>query len=289
MRISECDAEETNGFDYGTVSPQVARFLKGQAERIQRGQTLSIIQTGKSLIEAKRYLSHGQFLSWIEFEVGLHIRTAQEYMQVAQWAKGRAPIVSHLPPSLLYLLSAPSTPHDFQAELLQRLEAGERINVRTARSELRALRGKEKQTSETADTTIETETVSSPLNTELISFNQNQNASVSDAVAILSRTLSPTDFARVQNIMTSQRVLESPNLSAEIESAFRLSGLSMTRPPPSDARFNMFWPQATNIVDAATTSDFDHQAMVEGNVSPRLSETVRNNELKLLTGPRSAR
>jgi hypothetical protein len=219
-RFESSSCEEANQFNYKSVSPLVEKFLRGQAERIQRGLTLSIIQTGKSLMEAKRHLSHGQFLKWIEFEAGLHVRTAQAYMQVAQWAKGKGTMVSRLPPSLLYLLSAPSTPDNFQTELLERLEAGERIHVHTARTELATLRRKEKQTSEADGATVKT-TPSLPPHIELVSFNSGQDASVRDAVAILSHALSSTDFARVRSIMTSKTVLESPHLSEEIMSAFK--------------------------------------------------------------------
>jgi predicted nucleic acid-binding protein len=211
--------EEADGFDYKSVPPSVEKFLRGQAERIQHGQAISIMQTGKSLIEAKRHLSHGQFLSWVVLEAGLHVRTAQAYMQVAQWAKGKSATVTRLPPSLLYLLSTPTTPDDFQAALLERLEAGERINVHTVRTELAALRRKQKQPSETADATIRTMS-SLPSHTELVSFDHDHDASVGDAVHILSRALSPADFAQVRSIMTSKTVLESPHLSEEIMSAF---------------------------------------------------------------------
>jgi hypothetical protein len=225
-RLESSSCEDANQFNYKSVSPQVEKFLRGQAERIQRGLTLSIIQTGKSLLEAKRHLSHGQFLKWIEFEAGLHVRTAQAYMQVAQWAKGKSTVVSRLPPSLLYLLSAPSTPDDFQTELLERLEAGERIHVHTARTELATLRMKEKLTSG-GDSATDKTPPSLSSHIELVAFNSGQDASVRDAVAILSRALSSTDFARVRSIMTSRTVLESPHLSEEIMSAFKFIDSSM--------------------------------------------------------------
>src|ERR1041385_91509 len=129
-----------DGFDYKSLSPSVAKFLKGQAERIQRGQAASIVQTGRSLIEAKRHLSPGQFLHWGEIEAGIHARTAQAYMQVAQWAKGKGATVTRLPPSLLYFLSARGTPEEFVGRLLERLDAGEQINLKAARAELEAAR-----------------------------------------------------------------------------------------------------------------------------------------------------
>src|ERR1700712_4880530 len=101
-------------FDYSSVSSPLANFLKGQADRIRRQCVTSIIQIGKALLEAKRHLSHGAFLLWVECEVCMPVRTAQAYMRVAQWASAqKTAVVAHLSPTILYLLSAPSTPEDF--------------------------------------------------------------------------------------------------------------------------------------------------------------------------------
>src|ERR1700694_3470263 len=71
-------------FDYCSVAPPLASFLKGQAERIRRQCATSIIQIGKALFEAKRHLSHGAFLRWVEWEVCMPVRTAQACMRVAR-------------------------------------------------------------------------------------------------------------------------------------------------------------------------------------------------------------
>ena len=207
------------GFDYGAFSPSVANFLKGQAETILRGQTTSILQTGKILLEAKRYLSHGQFLRWVELELSMPPRTAQAYMQVACWAKGKSATISRLPPSLLYFLSAPSTPDPFAAGLLARLEAGERVNVAAARAELAALRTVpgERKSREKA---VESELSLSEL-PNVLAFEMTRGGSMTDAVAILDRALSPQDFYQVRAIMTSKSLLSSPHLPDEIVSAFR--------------------------------------------------------------------
>ncbi len=68
------------------------------------------------------------------------VRTAQAYMRVAQWASGKNAIVAHLSPTMLYLLSAPSTPEDFVSDILARVEAGESIAPSVMREELKALR-----------------------------------------------------------------------------------------------------------------------------------------------------
>ncbi len=214
LRGSLQACQPADGFDYAAVPPLVEKFLRGQAERIQRGQTVSILQTGNSLIEAKRHLSHGQFLKWIEREAGLHVRTAQAYMQVAQWAKGKSAMVARLPPSLLYLLSAPGTPNHFQARLLERLEAGERIDIRAVRTELAALRSRPRQPAQPGATIVP------PAHAGFIPLTADRDAGIGEAVSILSRALSPVDFARIRSIMTSSAVLHSPRLPEQIVAAF---------------------------------------------------------------------
>src|SRR5436305_1571476 len=77
-------------FDYSSLPPSVARFLRGQADRIRQHCASSIIQIGKALLEAKHHLSHGAFLPWVECEVGIPARTAQVYMRSANWAAGKS-------------------------------------------------------------------------------------------------------------------------------------------------------------------------------------------------------
>ncbi|MDE2698247.1 MAG: DUF3102 domain-containing protein [Gemmatimonadota bacterium] len=44
----------------------------------------NMVQVGKDLIWAKRVMGHGDFLGWIERDVGMHRRRASEFMRVAE-------------------------------------------------------------------------------------------------------------------------------------------------------------------------------------------------------------
>lgn len=200
-------------FDYGSVSSSIASFLKKQADKIQRTAAKSIIDIGKDLVAAKHYLSHGQFLGWIEAEVGIPARTAQAYMQVAQWITGKSARVAHLPPSVLYVLSAPSTPQEFIRDILNDVEAGKHVELSAIRGKLRALRHDRRQeTPEPGapeDVRQSEATVAVDARTGLV-----------ELINILARGLSDTDFIRVREIMTSKRVLDDPELGQNICSAF---------------------------------------------------------------------
>jgi hypothetical protein len=203
-------------FDYHSLPAPVASFLRGQAERIRRGYTNSIIQIGKALIEAKRHLSHGAFADWLHAEIGVPVRTAQAYMQVAFWTKGKSETLTHLPPTMLYLLSARSTPAEFSEDLVRRLEAGEHVDIAAARSELKKLKSRSQARKSRTHLHCDAPSIA-----EI-----ERLPSVQDAVAILSRELSLEDFARVHDIFTCDEVLADPNLASNIRKAF--SGLPKT-------------------------------------------------------------
>src|ERR1700730_6747762 len=132
--------QPSSKFDYAVLSPSVEKFLRGQADRIRRQCASSIVQMGKALFEAKRHLSHGEFLRWVELEVGIPARTSQAYMRVAKWASGKSAAVVHLPPSALYVLSSSAVPEEFIIDVLERVEAGKQIPASAIRQELKALR-----------------------------------------------------------------------------------------------------------------------------------------------------
>jgi hypothetical protein len=202
-------------FDYGTLSHSVARFLQGQAERIRRQCATSIIQMGKALIEAKRHLSHGGFVQWVECEVGIPARTAQAYMRAANWASGKSATVAHLPPSAVYLLSAANVPEEFVSEILHRIDAGEQIAPSAMREQLKAFQQKKQKAISECPKTNGGDSV--------VSFHEKHQgrSPIVELVALLSQKLSTQDFARVSEIFTSDRVLSDPHLAENLGKEFR--------------------------------------------------------------------
>jgi hypothetical protein len=203
-RDSESDGfgNGVSDFNYASVPTSVAKFLKGQATRIRQYAGKTIVQIGKDLVSAKHYLSHGQFLRWVESEVGIPARTAQAYMQAAQWASHNREMAALLPPSLLYILSSPSTPKEFAEAVARRVTDGEVVSTTTLRAELKAMRSVK-----------QTEKVSGPA----VSY---PDAALSEVVEILVNSLSREDFSRVCAILMSDEFLHQPDLSGAIRSAF---------------------------------------------------------------------
>jgi hypothetical protein len=214
-------------FDYDCLAPSVAKFLKGQADRIQRQCASSIIQIGKALLEAKRYLSHGAFLCWIEGEVCMPVRTAQAYMRVATWTSGKSATVAHLSPSVLYLLSASSAPEEFVTGILSRAEVGEYIPPSVMRKELKAWRQREQQERlETEGSAPQVPPEESKWASETTQSDSHIGG-VDELAAILMRALSAADFARVRDIVTSEAVLSDPHLAENLSGAFLGKGNSL--------------------------------------------------------------
>ena len=202
---------QLDGFDYSRLSSSIATFLRTQADRINQTSSKSVIQIGKDLIAAKRYLAHGAFVAWVKCEAGLPVRTAQAYMHVANWAAHKSPSVTRLPPSVLYVISARSAPEQFVQQLLERMEAGERITARDIRQEIKSIR--------TPGSTGEgLEAVDAP-NTVPHDAPE-RDLSLARAVDILVHGLAASDFVRVKRIMTSRVVIDDPELAHKIVLAF---------------------------------------------------------------------
>jgi hypothetical protein len=208
---------DMSDFDYASVPSSVAKFLKNQATRIRQYAGKTIIQIGKDLVAAKRYLSHGQFLIWVEREVGIPARTAQAYMQAAQWASDKHATVALLPPSLLYLLSSPSTPKEFAEDILKRAEAGERMTLTTVRAELRTLQSKKREEAE--EPAMDSPMTQDDCVGKLFTSESGENP-LNEIAHILARTLSALELARVCEILTSDDLLDRPDLPMKIKVAF---------------------------------------------------------------------
>ena len=206
-------------FDYGALTPIVEKFLRGQADRIRRHCASSIIQIGKALLEAKRHLSHGMFLRWVEYEIGIPPRTAQAYMRVAHWASTKRATVAHLPPSALYMLSSSGVPEGFVTEVLERVEAGEIIAASGIRRELRAFRvskGKKSSGKEVrAQRAIDKSSQDQPCFESAV-----VGSPIAELAALLVQKLSASDYARACEILTSESVLSDPELREKLEQQF---------------------------------------------------------------------
>jgi len=104
---------------------QAAQAIKPRLKRAAE----DIFVIGAELNQVKASFPHGEFGNWLGTEFGLSQRMAQHFMNVATRLLDKSEKFSHLPPSSLYLLAAPTTPDLAIIEVEQKLDAGARLRI----------------------------------------------------------------------------------------------------------------------------------------------------------------
>ena len=114
-------------FDYCGISPSLVPKLQAQAKLIKNliaKTTEGLIEIGRNLVAVKQQLDHGQFMDWVEIEVGIVKRTAQSYMAIARLADAKGATVALLPPTTAHRLAAISAPVEVVDHVLDRAVNG---------------------------------------------------------------------------------------------------------------------------------------------------------------------
>lgn len=131
--------------------------LTETAERIRmrvRRATADIIANGNDLIRVRTKLGHGNFLSWLDSELGMEPRTAQRWMSLAELAQDKNDIVSYLPPTIAYRLAAPSTPKAVVEKIVEKItediDCGSPVDIPVIEAQLEEARRARKETTRAA-------------------------------------------------------------------------------------------------------------------------------------------
>jgi hypothetical protein len=130
-------SQEAAPFDYGAMDRETAEEARAVVTRFRERAQSYVMDTGRDLLAMKERLGHGLFLKWVEAEMGLTPRSAQNAMQAAAQLGAKSETVSHLPPTALYKLAAPSTPSEVREGILSRIEAGEALTPHQIMGEVR--------------------------------------------------------------------------------------------------------------------------------------------------------
>lgn len=134
-------------FDYSALSDEIASEARSVAERIRarhQSQIAAIIETGRDLASIKESLGHGHFGPWLEAEFGWSARTAQRYMQTLL-LDGKSDTVSYLPPTALFAITAASTPAPVRLAIIERSEAGEKVDPIEVRDLVKEAKARERE------------------------------------------------------------------------------------------------------------------------------------------------
>lgn len=121
-------------YDYGKVDEANREAVRRAAINIKprlKRAAEDLFVIGKDLQATKSLLPHGEYVNWLSVEFGLSVRMAQRFVAVYERLGFKSDIMSFLPPTILYLLSAPSTPDEAIAQVQQRLDERKPISVAT--------------------------------------------------------------------------------------------------------------------------------------------------------------
>ena len=116
-------------FDYSVLDADLASNLRRQAKRIRTRigkATQDLIDIGCDLLAAKKHLiDHGDFIKWVEAEVGIARRTAQAYMAIAKLADDKGAAIALLPPTTVHRLASKSAPSEVVNDVVAKAQLGD--------------------------------------------------------------------------------------------------------------------------------------------------------------------
>jgi hypothetical protein len=118
------------GFDYDGLPADERDFVRERAlfiRELGKRTAESMRAIGKALTEVKERLPHGEWLPWLEKEVGCSDRTAERFMAIHQNLKFDTLSNLEIDPSALHMIAAPKTPEPARQKVIERAKSGERI------------------------------------------------------------------------------------------------------------------------------------------------------------------
>jgi hypothetical protein len=124
-------ALRSDSFNYAFLQAEVGNNLRLQASRIKNRihkTTRDFIDIGRDLEAARQHLDRGQFGTWVEAEIGITVRSAQNYMTLARLADDEGETVSLLSPRIVQRLAARSTPPEIVKEVLAQMRSGDEFS-----------------------------------------------------------------------------------------------------------------------------------------------------------------
>ncbi len=127
------------GFDWKVLDTETRASVQAATERLhtlERRTGESIIEIGRTLLEVKEDIGHGQFGGWLDAEFGWSWQTANNFMNVAEAFRDKFQTVGNFQARALYALASGSVPAEVREEFVAKAEAGERVTHKDVKQRL---------------------------------------------------------------------------------------------------------------------------------------------------------
>jgi hypothetical protein len=199
-------------FDYGVLNEARRIRIQIKAESIRtrmRRAAEDIIAIGQDLIEVKKELDHGQFLSWINKEFGMSDQSARNFIHVAEkfGDVDKFKTVLNLSPKILYELAAPSTPE----AIIEQVQSGE---IPATLEAIKAAKEAQRQAEQAKQQArAETQTVQS----QLLALQQEMASLTQSKVQVIEKSVVPKEITQQLEQLQhdlEERTRERNNLAA---------------------------------------------------------------------------
>jgi hypothetical protein len=112
------------------AAPQLAEHVI-VIRSLGRRMMADALEIGRRLAECRRLIGHGDWIGWLDRELGVTDRSALNFMRLYQLSLNRSENFAdlNLPVSGLYLLAQPSTSDAVRDDVLERAAKGETISI----------------------------------------------------------------------------------------------------------------------------------------------------------------
>jgi hypothetical protein len=110
----------------------------GAIRALGRRMIADAIEIGRRLVECRRMIRHGNWIDWLDRELGVTDRCALDFIRVYELTLARSENFPdfNLPVSGLYLLARPGTPESVRDDVFRRAAAGEVLSLADIKHEM---------------------------------------------------------------------------------------------------------------------------------------------------------
>lgn len=152
-------------FDYSQLEMESrirVQTLADTIRRLMRVTAQQIVEIGEHLTEVRQRLGDNRFENWLDAEFGWKLRTAYNFMAVAEKFTAASLSDGRLSASALYLLAAPGVPEEARTAAVEIAQSGGTVSREVARAVVRATKKRETAAVEEAQPALPAPVIEQP-------------------------------------------------------------------------------------------------------------------------------